>query len=49
MILTDASLTDLCRREPSTFDELLEVSGIGEKKAQSFGAELLRALNEFER
>jgi ATP-dependent DNA helicase RecQ len=47
MILTDASLADLCRREPSTFEELLEVTGIGERKAQSFGKEILMALHEF--
>lgn len=47
MILTDASLADLCGREPSTFEELLEVSGIGERKAQSFGKEILVALQDF--
>ena len=47
MILTDASLTDLCSREPTTFEELLEVTGIGERKAQSFGKEILIALHEF--
>ena len=34
MILNDASLADLCRREPQSLDDLLEVTGIGEKKAQ---------------
>ena len=47
MILTDASLADLCAREPSTFEELTEVSGIGERKAQSFGKEILTALHDF--
>ena len=47
MILTDASLADLCAREPSTFEELTEVSGIGERKAQSFGKEILTALQDF--
>jgi ATP-dependent DNA helicase RecQ len=47
MILNDASLADLCRKEPYNLDDLLEVSGIGEKKAQSFGQEILRALNDF--
>jgi ATP-dependent DNA helicase RecQ len=47
MILTDASLADLCRREPATFEELLEVTGIGERKAQSFGKEILTAMHEF--
>jgi len=47
MILNDASLADLCLKEPYNMEDLLEVSGIGEKKAQSFGHEMLRALNDF--
>ncbi len=47
MILNDASLADLCRKEPSTLDDLLEVVGIGERKAQSFGKQILNALHEF--
>jgi ATP-dependent DNA helicase RecQ len=47
MILTDASLMDLCNREPETHDDLLAVTGIGAKKAQSFGKEILTALHEF--
>ncbi len=47
MILTDASLVDLCAPEPSTFEELTEVSGIGERKAQSFAKEILTALHDF--
>ena len=31
----------------STFEELTEVSGIGERKAQSFGKEVLTALHDF--
>ncbi len=47
MILNDASLADLCRREPSNLSELMEVIGIGERKAESFGHEILSALHEF--
>lgn len=47
MILNDASLADLCRKEPETHEDLLEVLGIGEKKAQSFGKEILKALHRF--
>ena len=47
MILNDASLADLCGKEPATFEELLEVTGIGERKAQSFGKEILIALHDF--
>jgi len=47
MILTDATLADLCRKEPATVHELLNVSGIGEKKAQSFGGEIIAELHRF--
>jgi ATP-dependent DNA helicase RecQ len=47
MILNDASLADLCRREPSNLSQLMEVVGIGERKAESFGHELLSALHQF--
>jgi ATP-dependent DNA helicase RecQ len=47
MILNDVSLADLCLKEPRTLDDLLAITGIGEKKAQSFGKEILTALHEF--
>jgi ATP-dependent DNA helicase RecQ len=47
MILNDASLADLCRKEPDSLGGLLEVIGIGEKKAQSFGKEILTELRNF--
>jgi len=47
MILNDAALADLCRREPDTIDQLLAVNGIGEKKAQSFGSDILAELQKF--
>jgi ATP-dependent DNA helicase RecQ len=47
MILNDASLADLCRKEPRTVRDLLDVTGIGEKKAQSFGNEILAEIHHF--
>ena len=47
MVLNDASLADLCRKEPATIDDLLDVTGIGEKKAQAFGKEILSAIHRF--
>ncbi len=49
MILNDAALADLCRKGPATIAELLAVSGIGEKKAQSFGSEIVAELHKFRR
>ena len=47
MILNDASLADLCRKEPESLEALLGVTGIGEKKAQSFGKEILPTIRNF--
>jgi len=47
IILHDSTLEELCRRRPSNFAELKQVPGIGEKKADVYGAELLQALRNF--
>jgi ATP-dependent DNA helicase RecQ len=47
LILHDSSLEDLCRKLPRNRAELLSVSGIGEKKADLYGAAILVALEEF--
>src|SRR5208282_881432 len=38
---------EICRRQPKSLSELLEVSGIGEKKAETYGREILAALERF--
>ena len=47
MILTDASVIDLATRQPATRDELLHVTGIGEKKAEQLGGEILAVVSSF--
>jgi ATP-dependent DNA helicase RecQ len=47
MILHDTSLEDLVRRNPTNLRELLSVSGIGERKAEIYGAEIFAALESF--
>ena len=47
MILHDTTLLDLCRKQPGDVSELLHVTGIGERKAVLYGAEILRALGGF--
>jgi len=37
----------LCRRRPANFVELKQVPGIGEKKADVYGADILQALRSF--
>jgi len=47
IILHDSTLEELCRRRPANFAELKQVPGIGEKKADVYGSELLQALRNF--
>ncbi len=47
VILHDSTLEELCRRRPSNFAGLKQVPGIGEKKAEVYGAEILQALQKF--
>jgi ATP-dependent DNA helicase RecQ len=47
IILHDSTLEELCRRRPKSFAELKQVAGIGEKKADVYGAEILQALRSF--
>jgi ATP-dependent DNA helicase RecQ len=47
VVLHDASLDEICRRRPSSIAELLSVSGIGERKADMYGGEILAALKRY--
>ncbi len=47
MILHDSTLEELCRRHPANITQLKQVPGIGEKKADAYGAEILQALRNF--
>jgi ATP-dependent DNA helicase RecQ len=47
VILSDASLEDLCRKRPTNLRELLTVFGIGERKAELYGAEIFAAFEAF--
>jgi ATP-dependent DNA helicase RecQ len=44
VIMHDSTLYELCRQMPSSIDELLQVSGIGEHKAELYGRDLLELL-----
>jgi ATP-dependent DNA helicase RecQ len=48
MILHDSTLEELCRRRPANTAQLKQVPGIGEKKADVYGAEILQALRNFD-
>jgi ATP-dependent DNA helicase RecQ len=47
IVLHDSSLEEICRRQPKYFAELLEIPGIGERKAEVYGQPILDALEKF--
>jgi ATP-dependent DNA helicase RecQ len=47
VVLSDAALVDLCRKQPSNLRELLAVAGIGERKAELYGREIFAAFEAF--
>lgn len=49
MVLPDSALEDLCHKRPASLNALLQVSGIGERKARLYGPALLNALAAFQK
>jgi ATP-dependent DNA helicase RecQ len=47
IVLSDAALEDLCRKQPSNLRELLGVAGIGERKAELYGGEIFAAFEAY--
>jgi len=47
IVLSDAALEDLCRKQPSNLRELLGVMGIGERKAEQYGSEIFAVFEQF--
>ena len=47
IIFSNAALTDMAARKPRTLDEFLEVSGVGQVKAQKYGQEFLAVIEEY--
>ncbi|MGB0006717.1 MAG: ATP-dependent DNA helicase RecQ, partial [Candidatus Sulfotelmatobacter sp.] len=47
IVLHDSSLEEICRRQPKVLAELREIPGIGERKAEVYGQEILNALGKF--
>ncbi|SFW60280.1 DNA helicase RecQ [Selenomonas ruminantium] len=41
VVFSDATLKDMCRIQPATLDEMLDVKGIGEMKLHKYGQEFL--------
>ncbi len=49
VVLSDAALVDLCRKQPRNLRDLLSVFGIGERKAELYGGEIFTAFENFHR
>jgi ATP-dependent DNA helicase RecQ len=49
IVMHDTTLDEICRRRPRSIAELLLISGIGERKAALYGAQVLAALTQFEK
>ncbi|MGA8432732.1 MAG: RecQ family ATP-dependent DNA helicase [Candidatus Sulfotelmatobacter sp.] len=47
LVLHDSSLEEICHRQPKFFGELRQIPGIGERKAETYGTEILNALERF--
>ena len=48
LIFADKTLIDMCDKVPHTKDEMLMVSGVGEKKYEKYGETFLKAIKEYE-
>ena len=46
MIFPDATLRQICEKKPASMEELLSISGIGQMKADRYGALFLRLVEE---
>jgi len=44
VIFHDATLREIAQREPASLDELAEISGVGARKLESYGAAMLELL-----
>jgi ATP-dependent DNA helicase RecQ len=47
VVLHDSSLDEICRSHPSSIGGLLNITGIGERKAELYGREILSALRQY--
>jgi ATP-dependent DNA helicase RecQ len=47
IVLYDSSLDEICRLQPTSIAGLLKITGIGERKADLYGQEILSALRQY--
>ena len=46
MVFSDATLREMVEKKPLSLDELLNISGVGEKKAARYGNAFLRVIED---
>ena len=44
IVFNDATLAEMARRVPASLSELAEIGGVGAKKLDAYGSEILRVL-----
>jgi ATP-dependent DNA helicase RecQ len=49
VVMHDATLDDLCQKQPKTLKELRAITGMGEKKCEMYGGEILNLFARFAR
>jgi len=49
VVMLDTTMEELCRKRPRTVAELRQVPGLGERKTERYGKEILQALGKFEK
>lgn len=49
IIFADAALRDMCRKRPKTKSEFLNVSGVGETKAEKYSEQFTSAIKDYEK
>jgi ATP-dependent DNA helicase RecQ len=47
VVMHDTTLDEICRLRPSSISALLHITGIGERKAELYGRQILEALKRF--
>ena len=47
VVMHDTTLDEICRKQPGSNDELLQITGIGERKAAMYGPGILAALERY--
>ena len=48
VVLHDTTLEEICQIKPSSISELLTVTGVGQRKAELYGQEILQVLNRYQ-